>query len=44
MQKITSKDNELIKHIKKLKDKKHRDETNQYVVEGIKLVGEAIQE
>ena len=44
MLKITCKDNELIKHIKKLKDKKHRDETNQYVVEGIKLVGEAIQE
>lgn len=44
MQKISSKDNELIKHIKKLKDKKYRDINNEYMVEGIKLVGEAIQE
>ena len=44
MQKITSKDNEIIKHIKKLKDKKHRDASNEYMIEGIKLVAEAIQE
>lgn len=44
MQGITSKENELIKHIKKLKDKKYRDISNEYVVEGIKLVAEAIQE
>lgn len=44
MQKITSKDNDFIKHVKKLKDKKYRDESNEYVVEGIKLVKEAIQE
>lgn len=44
MQGITSKDNELIKHIKKLKDKKYRDMSNEYVIEGIKLVAEAIQE
>lgn len=44
MQKISSKENELIKHIKKLKDKKYRDEVNQYVIEGIKLVSEAINE
>ena len=44
MQKITSKDNELIKHIKKLKDKKYRDMNNEFVIEGIKLVREAIQE
>lgn len=44
MQKITSKDNEFVKHIKKLKDKKHRDESNEYVIEGIKIVKEAIQE
>ena len=44
MQKITSKDNEFIKHIKKLKDKKYRDLSNEYVIEGIKLVEEAIQE
>lgn len=44
MQRITSKENELIKHVKKLKDKKYRDMTNQYMIEGIKLVSEAIQE
>lgn len=44
MQKITSKDNEFIKHVKKLKDKKYRDSSNEYVIEGIKLVTEALQE
>ena len=44
MQRISSKENDIIKHIKKLKDKKYRDINNQYIVEGIKLVGEAIQE
>ena len=44
MQKITSKDNAFIKHIKKLKDKKYRDTQNEFVIEGIKLVAEAIQE
>lgn len=44
MQRITSKENEFIKHVKKLKDKKYRDMTNQYMIEGIKLVSEAIQE
>lgn len=44
MQKISSKDNDFIKHIKKLKDKKYRDLNNEYIIEGIKLVGEAIQE
>lgn len=44
MQVITSKDNEVVKSIKKLKEKKFRDEKNQYVVEGIKLVAEAIEE
>ena len=37
MQVISSKDNELVKHIKKLKDKKYRDESNEYIVEGVKL-------
>ena len=41
---ITSKDNEFIKNIKKLKDKKYRDERNEFIVEGIKMVGEAIKE
>lgn len=44
MQRITSKDNEFIKHVKKLKDKKYRDESNEYIVEGIKLIEEAINE
>ena len=38
MQSISSKENELIKHIKKLKDKKERDSSNEYVIEGIKLI------
>ncbi len=41
---ITSKDNEVIKNIRKLKEKKYRDQTNTYIVEGIKLIEEAIEE
>lgn len=41
---ITSKDNENIKHIRKLKEKKFRDEYSEYVIEGIKLIKEAIME
>ena len=41
MQVISSKDNELVKHIKKLKDKKYRDESNLFLVEGDHLVKEA---
>lgn len=44
MQLITSKDNEIIKHIKKLSDKRYREQNNCYIVEGIKLIEEAIQE
>ena len=44
MQVITSKENEQIKQIRKLKDKKYRDETGLFVVEGIKTVNEAIAE
>lgn len=44
MQVITSKDNEIVKNIKKLKEKKYRDLEGQYIVEGIKLVKEAIEE
>ena len=44
MQVISSKDNELVKHIKKLKDKKYRDENNEYIVEGVKLIEEAVNE
>ena len=41
---ITSKDNESIKNIRKLKDKKYRDLSNEYIVEGIKMIQEAINE
>lgn len=44
MQIISSKENEFIKHIKKLKDKKYRDINKEFVVEGIKLIKEAIEE
>ena len=44
MQIISSKENELVKHIKKLKDKKYRDLYNEFLVEGIKLVQEAVYE
>lgn len=41
---ISSKDNEFIKHIKKLKDKKYRDVNKEFIIEGIKLIKEAIEE
>ena len=41
---ISSRENEIIKEIKKLKDKKYRDQKKQYIVEGIKMVKEAIKE
>ncbi len=44
MQVITSKDNELVKNIKKLKEKKYREINNEFVIEGIKLIEEAINE
>ncbi len=44
MQVISSKDNELIKHIKKLKEKKYRDVSKEFIIEGIKLIKEAIEE
>ena len=44
MQIISSKDNEIVKNIKKLKEKKYRDLENAYIIEGIKLVKEAIYE
>lgn len=39
---ITSKQNSLIKQIRSLADKKFRDRLNQYIVEGVKLVKEAL--
>ena len=44
MQVISSKENEIIKNIKKLKEKKYRDLNNEYIIEGIKVIQEAIQE
>lgn len=44
MKVISSKDNETIKKIKSLKEKKYRDIENCYIIEGIKLVKEAIAE
>ncbi len=41
---ITSKDNELIKQIRKLKEKKYRDEFGQFIIEGAKMIEEAIRE
>lgn len=44
MQVISSKDNEFIKNLKKLKDKKYRDISKEFIIEGIKLIKEAIEE
>ena len=44
MQIISSKENELVKHIKKLKEKKERYISDEYMIEGIKLLKEAMQE
>ncbi len=44
MQIITSKDNENIKNIKKLKERKYRDLNNEYIIDGIKIIKEEINE
>lgn len=44
MEVISSKENELIKHIRKLKDKKERELSKEFSIEGIKIVEEAIKE
>ncbi len=41
---ISSRENESIKHIKKLKDKKQREISNEYIIEGIRIVEEALLE
>ena len=41
---ITSKSNELIKHVKSLAQKKYRDEYKEFIIEGEKLIEEAINE
>jgi TrmH family RNA methyltransferase len=44
MQVITSKENDIVKNIRKLKDKKYREQENKYIIEGIKLIEEAVIE
>ena len=44
MQQITSKENTIIKHVIKLKEKKYRTEYNEFTIEGAKIVKEAIEE
>ena len=41
MKKINSVNNEYIKELSKLKNKKHRDETKMFIIEGYHLVSEA---
>lgn len=41
---ITSKDNEVIKNIRKLKEKKYRDINHEYIIEGLRMLREAIKE
>ncbi|MBE6609950.1 MAG: RNA methyltransferase [Ruminococcaceae bacterium] len=43
IQKITSRNNDYIKEIVKLKDKKHRDRERKFCFEGIKLLEEAVK-
>ena len=44
MKKIASKENAVIKHIIKLKEKKYRTEYSEFIIEGAKIVKEAIEE
>lgn len=41
---ITSKENELVKHIRKLREKKYRDIAGEFIVEGNKMIEEAVRE
>ncbi len=43
MKMITSRTNQTIKYIRSLKDKKNRDEAGVYIVEGVKMVKEALK-
>lgn len=42
MEQIFSKENQLIKHVKKLKDRKYREEKGEFVVEGFRACMEAL--
>jgi len=44
MQVISSKSNDQVKYVKKLSQKKFRDENSEFIIEGIKILKEAIQE
>ena len=44
MNTITSKDNETIKNIRKLKEKKYRDINCEYIIEGLRMLKEAMTE
>lgn len=44
MQVITSKDNETIKDVKKLKEKKYRDQLGKFIIEGTRIIEDAINE
>lgn len=44
MQIITSKDNEIIKEVKKLKEKKYREQCNKFIIEGTRIIDDAISE
>lgn len=44
MQIITSKDNEIVKEVKKLKEKKYREQANKFIVEGTRILEDAINE
>jgi len=41
---ITSKQNQIVRHVRALHNKKYREEHRQFFVEGIKLIREAVQE
>ena len=41
---ITSRNNDLIKRVKSLNDKKFRNQYNQFIIEGDKMINEAIKE
>ena len=41
---ITSRNNDLIKKVKSLNDKKFRNQYNQFIIEGDKMINEAIKE
>jgi TrmH family RNA methyltransferase len=43
LEEIKSKDNKLVKHIKKLNAKKYREENNEFMVEGLRFVEEALR-